>query len=245
MGATTATARPAALGPVACARELLEAVRMDEATAPYRERLAAMDDADLRPLRTDRGAAIATWANLYNAGTQLLLAEQPELYESPLRFRRFFGADCVTVGGTALGLDTIEHGLLRGGRSKYGLGYLPRVPRPGFERRYRLAEPDPRVHFVLNCGAASCPAIRSFRAADIDDQLDRASEGYLAGNVTYHPDREVAEVPRLFAWYHGDFGGTSGIHALLRRYEVIPRDSTPALEYEAWDWSQAAGKFAD
>lgn len=249
--ARTASASPdgadvaADLGPVACARELLEAIRADGDPTPYRERLAGFDDADLAPIREDRNAALAFWSNVYNAGTQLLLAERPTLYESRLRFFRFFNADCITVARTALSLDTIEHGLLRGSRSKYGLGYLPRFPRPGFERRYRLSDPDPRLHFVLNCGAESCPAIRSFRADDVDEQLERATRGYLESTVAFDADANVVRLPRLFRWYHGDFGGRSGIRELLREYDLIPADASPGLRYLEWDWSRAPGKFVD
>lgn len=233
------------LGPVDCARELLEALRADRDPAPFRARLAGFDDADLAPVREDRNAALAFWSNVYNAGTQLLLTERPALYESRLRFLRFFNADCITVAGTTLGLDTIEHGLLRGSRSKYGLGYLPRFPRSGFERRYRLAEPDPRLHFVLNCGAESCPAIRSFRARTVEEQLERATRGYLERTVAFDADANVVRLPRLFRWYRGDFGGWSGIRELLRECDCIPADASPGLRYREWDWSRAPGKFVD
>lgn len=42
------------------------------------------------------------------------------------------------------------------------------------ERRYRLAECDPRVHFALSCGARSCPPIRAYQPRRIDEELDLA-----------------------------------------------------------------------
>lgn len=233
------------LAPTDCARKLLAAVRTGDSPDPYLERLAAYDEAALEPLRSDPDLALAFWSNCYNAGTQLLLSRRPELYESPLRFFRFFRATAVTVAGTDLSLDAIEHGIVRGSRTKYGLGYLPRLLAGRFERRYRLADPDPRVHFALNCGAASCPAIRAYEADRIDEQLDLATRAYLDATVDHDPEAGVVTVPKLFRWYRGDFGGGSGIRDLLREYGAIPDDASPRLRHRDWDWSRAAGKFAD
>ncbi len=243
-GVGTTTRAGSDLAPTEAARELLVAYRTDGDPGPSLSALADYDHADLAPIREERGRALAFWSNLYNAGTQRLLAERPGLYESRLRFFRFFRALCVTVAGTRLGLDDIEHGILRGARSKYGLGYLPRFPRR-FERRYRLADPDPRAHFALNCGAASCPAIRAYEADRIDEQLDLATGSYLGGTVEHDPGNGTVEIPRLFLWYRGDFGGRSGIYRLLREYDAIPGDASPGLSYRPWDWSRDAGKFVD
>ena len=231
--------------PTTLARDLLLSCKRGEPTDEHRRALADTTDEELTEVRADRRTGLAFWLNCYNAGTQLLLAEQPERYESPLRFYRFFHAPAVTVAGTALPLDRIENGLLRGGRSKYGLGYLPKVYVTAFERRYRLAECDPRIHFALNCGAESCPAIRAYEPADVDDQLDRATRAHLDATVTFDPAAGVATVPRLFLWFRGDFGGKAGILAFLRSYDAIPADTSPRLSYRSWDWSMAAGTFAN
>jgi len=231
------------LSPTACARRLLEALRAGEAPDPYLSTLAGYDRGRLRAVRTERTAGLAFWLNLYNAGTQLLLERRPDLYDSRLRFFRFFGAEALVVAGRGLSLDAIEQGILRGGRSKYGLGYLPRLPRR-FERRYRLAC-DPRIHFACNCGAASCPAIRSYERDRIDEQLDAASGAYLDGTVEYDAERGVARLPRVFLWYRGDFGGKRGIEAFLRRYGAIPEDADPRFRYDPWDWSKADGTFLE
>ena len=229
--------------PTALARGLLLACKRDEPTERYLAALAGLDDDDLRRVRTDRATALAFWLNCYNAGTQVLLDEQPERYESRLRSVRFFGRPALTVAGTRLSLDRIENGLLRGGRSKYGLGYLPKFLVTTFERRYRLPACDPRIHFALNCGAESCPAIRAYDPASVDDQLDLATRTYLDATVTYDADRDVVRVPRVCLWFRGDFGGGTGIRRLLRSHGVVPEDATPSLRYRTWDWSKAPGKF--
>lgn len=231
--------------PTALAQALLLACKRGEPTEQYRAALAAADDADLRRVRADRRAGLAFWLNCYNAGTQLLLDNRPELYESPLRFVRFFHAPAITVAGTALGLDRIENGLLRGGRSKYGLGYLPKFLATSFERRYRLPGCDPRIHFALNCGAVSCPAVRAYEPERVDDQLQRATRSYLDSTVDYDPEAGVVRVPRVFLWFRGDFGGGAGIHSFLREYDAIPAGATPTIRHLSWDWSQDPGSFVE
>jgi len=243
--AHAATADAADRSPADCAQALLSALRAGDDPAPHRERLATLDERALDAMAEDREAALSFWLNCYNAGTQLLLEERPELYDSPLRFLRFFGATALTVAGTDLSLTDLEHGVVRGSKWLYGLGYLPRPFPSAFERRHRLPEADPRVHFALNCGAASCPAIRTFDPEGTDAQLDRATRTYLDGEADYDPDAGVVRLPRVFLWYRGDFGGRSGIRAFLREHDAIPEDASPSLRYRSWDWSKAPGKFVD
>ncbi|ERH11871.1 MAG: protein of unknown function (DUF547), partial [halophilic archaeon J07HB67] len=127
-GGAATTTESAGDEPLAISRQYLRAVRVGDPTDPARESLAAVSEDALAAL--SEPAATAFWLNVYNAATQTLLTDRPALYDSRIRF---FRADAVTVADTALSLDDVEHGLLRG-RSKYGLGYLPRLLRSGFER---------------------------------------------------------------------------------------------------------------
>ncbi|MEF8852757.1 MAG: DUF547 domain-containing protein [Haloarculaceae archaeon] len=244
-GDASTAASVADLSPTALARESLVATKRGDDPEPYERALAGLDGDALEAVRADRPTALAFWTNLYNAGTQLLLDRRPDLYESPLRSIRFFTATAVTVAGADLPLDRIENGLLRARRSKYGLGYLPKLYVTSFERRYALDSCDPRVHFALNCGAASCPAIRAYDPEQLDEQLDLATRTYLDSAVEYDADDGVARVPRVFLWFRGDFGGKSGTREFLREYDAVPATASPAIAYRPWDWSRTAGKFAD
>ncbi len=226
--------------PSELATELLVALRAGDDVEPLLGALDALSETALAPVRTDSEVALAFWLNCYNAGTKRLLAERPELYDSRWRF---FRAPALTVAGHPLGLDDIEHGLLRGSRSKYGLGYLPRLLPDSFEHRYTLDRVDPRIHFALNCGAASCPAIRAYDPATVDDQLDTATRSYLDATVEYDPSAGVVSVPRVFRWFPGDFGGRSGVRAFLSRYDQLP-DERVDIDYLDWDWSREPPSFA-
>jgi len=234
-----------ATDPTALARDLLVATRTGDDPDALLAALAALDETDLQAVREDRRTALAFWLNCYNAGTQLLLERRSKLYDSLLRFLRFFRTPALTVAGTALSLDDIEQGILRASRSKYTLGYTPRLLPSSFELRYSLDTPDPRIHFALNCGAASCPAIRAYEPGQVDEQLDLATQLYLDETVEYDAEAGVVRVPRVMLWYRGDFGGGGCIRRFLRRYEVIPNDARPKVRYLSWDWSLMAGKFVE
>lgn len=228
-------------GPVAAARDLLERVRRQEpATDPLRS-LAEASHSSLETVREDRRHGLAFWLNVYNAAAQLLLEARPELFDSRWRF---FRTPAVTVAGTELSLDDIEHGLLRGRRSKYGLGYLPRLSAAGLPETYRL-EPDPRIHFALNCGAANCPAVLAYGAETIDETLDRATKDQLDRTVVYDAERDRVRLPRVCLWFVGDFGGRSGLRSFLRAFEQIPPGASPALRFQSYDWTRAPRKFAE
>lgn len=227
--------------PSGLAIELLEDVRSGEIVQPSLQRLERLDHADLSPIRVDRRAGLAFWLNLYNGAAQLLLDRQPALFESRWRF---FRTEAITVAGVALSLDDIEHGLLRGGRSKYGLGYLPRLARTGLDRDYRLTA-DPRVHFALNCGAASCPVIRVYEPQHVDEQLDRATAAHLRSTGEGDGDSKRILVPRFCLWYIGDFGGYTGLRSFVRDYANLPDDVKPAVRFASHDWSKVPGQFAN
>jgi len=198
--------------------------------------LAALSADAVAAALPDDPARIATWLNLYNAATQRLLAAAPDGFAQR---RHFFRRPAVSVAGTSLSLDDIEHGLLRRSRWKLGLGWA-RNPRPGaFERRFRVERLDPRIHFALNCAAASCPPIAAYAPARLDAQLDLATRGYLAGSV--QDDGRTLTVPRVFLWFPGDFGGPAGIRRLLVRYGVAVEGRR--LRPAGWDWTPTPGAW--
>ncbi|SEV90989.1 Protein of unknown function, DUF547 [Halobacterium jilantaiense] len=231
------TAPPSA--PVACAREYVLATRRGDPTEPFRTALAALDESRLAALA--RGPATAFWLNVYNAAVQDDLQRNPDIFEDQ---RRLFGERRLTVAGHDLSLDDVEHGILRGSKSKYGLGYLPRVRFDDFQRRHRLSDADPRIHFALNCAAASCPPIAAYTADGVDDELDRSTASFLASDCEYD-DRGRLAVSRLFLYHRGDFGGRSGIYAFLREHGVLENGERPRVTYQPYDWSRKLGYFAD
>lgn len=178
----------------------------------------------------------AFWLNVYNAGIQVLLTNRNESHGEEGYFD-----EPIEIALTELSLNDIEHGILRNGDPS-GLGYEPTGP----ERFLTAAGPgetDPRIHFALNCGAKSCPPIRCYTAADIDRQLDVATESYVAGSIDYDPTGSVVRLPELFGWFSDDFGGEDGVVSFLQSYGAVPDAATPQVEYTAWDWTTVPENF--
>ncbi|WP_265110098.1 DUF547 domain-containing protein [Halosolutus halophilus] len=223
------------LDPLSLSADLLYTVKTEGDTDWLRTRLASLDRSRLGRALSTRERKLSFWLNCYNAYTQLLLEEDDDraLLEGGLLDRwRFVVRDRIPVGGVWLSLNDIEHGMLRSSKHPWGFGYVPRPFPSTFERRFRLAECDSRIHFALPRSAEHCPPITVYSPADVDEDLDIAIEWYLEENVHYDPDRHVATVPRLFRRYRGDFGGKRGVVEFLREYNAIPDDAMPSLDYE-------------
>lgn len=227
--------------PVETSAAFLAAVRRGTDPEPHAAELAGLATSDLEAALEDDLSRVAFWLNLYNGAAQRALAADPDRYEPR---RRFFGEDLVTVAGRSLSLDAIEHRILRRGYPKWAMGYL-RWPFVGdYPRRLAPSERDPRIHFALNCGAASCPAILAYTRDAVVEQLDHATRSHLEQTVEYAPADGRIHVPRVFLWFRGDFGGKSGILQFLRRYDQLPAEASPRLSHRDWDWSLDPGRFA-
>ena len=230
---------PTAADLVSASRAYVLATKRGEPTDEHRRALADADQAALDAL--DRDAALAFWVNVYNAAVQDDLRRDPDIFADK---SRLFGEPRLAVAGHDLSLDDVEHGILRGSKTKYGLGYLPRLRPDGFERRHRLPAADPRIHFALNCAAASCPPIAAYTADGVDDELDRTVAGFLDADCGYD-DRGRLAVSRLFLYYRGDFGGRAGIYDFLREHGVLAAGERPRVTYKPYDWTRKLGHFED
>lgn len=217
-------------------RYLLAAREGGAAADEGERRLARLTPRRLAEGLPDDAARIAFWVNVYNAA--VVRAGLEGLSSSWGRWQ-FFRRPVVVVAGEPLSLDAIEHGLLRRSRWRFSLGYLVN-PRPGrFERMHRVGHVDARIHFALNCGAASCPPIASYDAKRIDAHLDLATRSYLHAEVV--KDGRVIRVPMLLLWYLGDFGGPAGIRRLLRRNGIEGWGGR--LRFRAYDWTPTPGQW--
>jgi len=150
----------------------------------------------------NRDEQFAYWVNLYNAVTVDVILEaypvdsirdiKPSLFSlGPWK------QDRVTVEGTALSLDDIEHNILR----------------PIWQ--------DPRVHYAVNCASIGCPNLmgEAFTSAGLDQKLDEAARAYVnhprGASVT---DGKLT-VSSIYDWFKEDFGNNdAGVIAHLKLY---------------------------
>ena len=161
--------------------------------------------------------------------------------------RRLFRRAGLRVGSQRYSLDVIEHGVLRVNRRP---PYAPRRLLRRSDPRLAAAPSrlDPRVHFALNCGAASCPPIRSYAAQDIDRQLDLATCSYLAAEATIDAEAATVTLPGLLRLYRRDFGSRRAQLELLAKCRsgdqaawLRENAARVRVRYSRFDWTIAAG----
>lgn len=241
------------VAPVSQAEQYLLAVRRGESPAKYRSSLASLAPDELATALSSDEQRLAFWVNCYNAITQRVIAENKTGYKSR---RDFFKTPHETVAGYEVSLNDIEHGILRCGQHPFGGGYLrrPSRSRDDFLQQQELSKRDPRVHFALNCGAKSCPPIRTYTSEEVTEQLDVATRAYLDQHVEYAPESGgilsrvfgpgTVTVPRRMLWYRGDFGRKRDIISFLRYYDQLPQGVWPRIAYHDWDWSFDPADYA-
>ncbi len=192
---------------------------------------------------TGHDERLAFWINLYNALTiHAVIAFGVQ--GSVLRRRGFFRRARYLVGPFTLSLDEIEHGILRGNRA---LPLIPtRIFAPGDPRlELVITDPDPRIHFALNCASRSCPPISAYQADHLDDQLTTAACSFLeGGGVDIDVTAGSLRLSKLLKWYGGDFAAGGGVPAFLSRH--LPPEQARLLDglevvWMDYDWSLNAG----
>lgn len=224
----------------ALSQELLQKVKKGESTEALQKDLADLSKDALEEQLGSDAEKIAFWLNIYNAHIQILLKEDPSLYEDR---DAFFGEERISIAGERLSFDKIEHGLLRRSKIKAGMGHVQK-PFPGsFEKRFRVDEVDPRIHFALNCGARTCPPVAVYHSERLDRELDYMARNFLKESTVI--DGDEAHVTRLFSWFRGDFGGKDGMKEMLRNYDVIGSDEAVDLVFKEYDWTLDLGNYRD
>ncbi|MDZ7720698.1 MAG: DUF547 domain-containing protein [Balneolaceae bacterium] len=189
----------------------------------------------------------AFWLNVYNAYVQIILQDSPELFKDRNSWfgYNFFSSPQVTIAGYRMSFDDMEHGIMRRSTIKLSLGYMRNWFIDEVEKELMWEEIDPRIHFALNCGAASCPYVAVYDPQHVDEQLDRTTSNYLSRTTDYNESENTARVTRLMSWFRGDFGGLDGAKQFLKKYNAIPQNADPSLEFREYDWTLDLGNFQD
>jgi Protein of unknown function, DUF547 len=174
----------------------------------------------------------AYWVNLYNALTvKVVLDHYPVTSIREISLGGSLLPDFVTGGsgpwqvklaevdGEAVGLDDIEH----------------RILRPLFK--------DNRVHYAVNCASIGCPTLMPapFSAANLQAMLDRGARLYVNHPRAVRVERAGLAVSSIYRWYKDDFGGDwQGVLAHLRRHanpataQMLAPFAT--ISADAYDW---------
>lgn len=197
------------------------------------------------PARLDaapREVQLAFWINAYNAcmlhrvmenyplanvrtgffgGLVNRVAGRPDnsVWQIPDVFTKAF----CQVAGSRRSLDEIEHEIIR----------------PRFQ--------EPRIHFVVNCAAKSCPPLipGAYMPQELDGQLDQAV--YRLVHAPQHFQLEAGSPPvlrlnKVLEWYAEDFGGVEGLASFFAPYvdpalRPLLEDPELRVEFFEYDWT--------
>lgn len=227
---------------VRISQEMLYAARVGESTQRFEDMLANASINSLLEQLNDNAKKKTFFINLYNAYIIALLKKDVKMYENR---NHFFSSKQITLAQTKISLDIIEHGILRKSEWKYGGGYIKRWFPSKFEKLFRLQHQDYRIHFALNCGANSCPAVAYYESDKIEDQLVLAEKVFVS-NECKLINVSTVKISSIFKWFKGDFGGKNGLVKLLKKYRVIDESQQKIkIIYQPYDWNINLGKFRE
>lgn len=218
--------------------QLLLAMKMEKSSVDEEAQLATYPfDLFQQELSTDE-AKKAFWINCYNA--YFLILRKVKKLEKPAIYRN----KEIEIAGNHFSLDDIEHGILRKYRYKPALGYLPNWLAPKLIKNLAVDKMDYRIHFALNCGAASCPPIAFYTPEKIEEQLEMATQSFLEPDTQIDSDKKEIHISQLFKWFLGDFGGKSGIRKILEKQLGIDT-SRYQLIYKPYSWEEKLDNYAE
>lgn len=180
------------------------------------------DLAKTRPSGLGRADAAAYWINLYNALTvDVILDHYPvnSILEIDLTGdgQGPWRKKLVMIEGKKLSLDDIEYHIL--------------IPTLG----------DPKVHYALNTGALSCPALQpaAFSRGNLGNYLRRGARQYINSSRGVKVESGKIIASSIYDWYLNDFGGKDSlrphwqIYADTRKYSEIEEARISGFSF---DW---------
>ena len=183
-------------------------------------------------LDTDR-KKLVFWINTYNAMIQYYGKLRKDEFE--LKKLKFFDISMIKVGRKMYSFNQIEHGVLRKSQWKYGLGYVKRWFPNQTEKLLRVNRLDARIHFLLNCGAESCPIIRPLNLDNLEKELEESRVDFVKSETKFDHDKKVMITSKIMFFYLADFGGSRGVKEQISF--VHNQDfSSYQLKYSNYNW---------
>ena len=157
----------------------------------------------------------AFWINAYNLHViKGVVAKYP--VKSPLDVPGFFDKIQYTVAGNKITLNDIENKKIR---EKYI---------------------DARIHFVLVCGANSCPPIieGAYFPETLEKQLNEQTKLALNNPNFIKVSKGKVSVSQIFEWYKKDFiTKKSNEIDFINKFRTTKISSNSKLGYYTYDWT--------
>jgi uncharacterized membrane protein YdjX (TVP38/TMEM64 family) len=209
-----------------------------ERRAELDDYLALLASVDMGAVNAaSREARLAFWINAYNACMLRRVADYYPIEQDGRLLSRLknsvagrpansvwqipdvFTAKHCRIAGEDRSQDDIEHGIVR------PMG-------------------DPRIHFVVNCAARSCPVLwpEAFEAETIDEQLDRAVIYFVDSEEHFAVEGSTVRLNKVLDWFKDDFGGEEGLRTFLASYvspgtATLLADRSTSIGFFEYDWT--------
>ena len=165
--------------------------------------------------KSDAKTYQAFWINAYNLSVIKGIVDNYPT-KSPLDTAGFFDKTTYSLAGKNITLNDIENKLLRA--------------------QFK----DPRVHFVLVCGAIGCPPLinKAYLPTTLESQLNAQTKIAINGNfIKVNAKKKRVEGSEILKWYKEDFvmNGTEIDFLNTYRTEKIPENYK--LTYFTYNWN--------
>lgn len=159
---------------------------------------------------------MAYWINLYNAYTIKSIVDAYPLNSIlDLDNGHIWTTRMVPVGTTSYTLDQIE------------------------KDKLLAVFNEPRVHFAVNCAAASCPPLlnKAWTAYNIQQYYDQVTRAFI-NNTTYNTlGANALEVSKIFDWYASDFGGANNVATYIQNYTTTTIAPNATVTFKNYNWA--------
>ena len=117
---------------------------------------------------------------------------------------------------------------------------------------------DNRIHFALNCGASSCPPVKTFSTEAVLEELRVVTMAFLEGDDNAKVDvaNKTVWLSAIFNWFKGDFGGDPRavcemVCGFLRGEKqaamksLLDGGGKLSIKYFPYDWGTNAARSLD
>jgi len=160
-----------------------------------------------------RNEKLAFYINAYNAYTiQLILNNYPTSSIMKINGGKSWDLSIVNIGGKKMSLNHLENKIIR----------------PVFK--------EPRIHFVVNCAAVSCPKLMNgaFLPNQLSSQLARQTRAFIRNTKENQITENEVKISQIFEWYATDFGD---IKTFINKYSSVKAGEKASVSYNQYNWN--------
>lgn len=159
---------------------------------------------------------MAYWINLYNAFTiKTVLDEYPVKSIMEIDGGKVWDKRTIRIGEKSYTLNDIEKKQLL--------------------KRFR----DGRVHFAVNCAAASCPPLlnKAWTEDNLQRYLSKQAKAFINNATHNYLSAGSVQLSQIFNWYADDFGGKDNVLSYIQKYASREIKNSAKVSFKTYNWS--------